>query len=887
MTPPLVPAPTPSSGAAPTGPAAAPSRAGWWLRRAVRRLLQAPVTLGFIVVFWVSAIVTRSLPNGPGPHVLRLVGASVESFEHLRLLTFVTSGAWAGSLVEYLLATAATAAVGFVIERHWGSVRLLWVALLAQFLGVALGLGTADVLDRLGSDLAAVMVSDAIVGPWPMLVGVLLAYSATAAPLWRWRIRLGVVTAIAVLTLYTGSLDNMLRVGAAVVGLLLGTLVLTRTRYPRTLRSARRETRALVAVVMTASAIGPILVALNNRAAGPLVVLRYTLVSPEVGPEELARLCNLGVTATRCEEFTRQLRFHGVGPVILSLLPSLLVLLIAYGLTKGRRFAWWAMVSVQALLTGLGLVMFVQALAHRRHPELRDAPFILGGGNTLAQITPMLVPLILLVVLLLTRWAFDIPAPHGTYRSLVRLMGISFVALFVAFVGIGLLIADQFTPPPSLAELVNEFPHRLAPPGYLGLISLDFVPTTLGSTVLFEWTGITLWAIAIGGVLRSFNANRLDTPALDAAEARRILEQHGRHALSYLTTWRGNTYWFNRTRSCFVAYRVQGGVAITMGDVIGPPDEIADAMRSFAEFCLSRSWTFCFYSTTEGARDIATAYGWPSVQVAEEAMLPLGALTFSGKKYQDIRTATSRATREGITARWISFPDAPLEVSEQITAISEEWMDTKGLPEMGFTLGGIDEIDDPAVRCLIAVDTTGLIHGITSWLPVYRDGAPVGWTLDYMRRRSEGFKGGMEFLISRAALQFQEEGAEFVSLSGAPLARMEQGRTPTVLQRLLDATGHRMEPVYGFRSLLNFKAKFKPTYQPIYMIYPEAAALPRIGNAISRAYLPHLSLVDAIRLLRKLRPDPARAPGRTPPPAEPPPAAGADRPADTELTPHG
>ncbi|MEO5833877.1 MAG: DUF2156 domain-containing protein [Nakamurella sp.] len=876
-------APAAATAAVPNRAAAAPSRVGRLFRREVRRLLQAPVTLGFLLVFWVLAIVTGSLPDGPGTRVLRDVGASVGAFEHIRLFTFVTSGAWSGSVVEYLLATVAIALVGFVVERHWGSVRLLWVALLTQFLGVALGLGTADILDRLGSDLASVMVSDAIVGPWPMLVGVLLAYSATAAPLWRWRIRLGVLAAIAVLTLYNGSLDNMLRVGAAVVGLSLGTVVLTRTRYPRTRRSARRETRALVAVVMTASALGPILVALNNRAGGPFVVLRYTLVSPQVGPEELARLCDLGVTATRCEEFTRQLRFHGAGPVILSLLPSLLVLLLAYGLTKGRRFAWWAMVAVQVLLTGLGLVMFLQALAHRRQPELRNVPFILGG-NTLAQITPMLVPLILLAVLLLTRWAFDIPAPHGTYRSLVRLLAISIVTLFVAFVGIGLLIADQFAPTPSLAGLVNEFPHRLAPPGYLGLIGLDFVPTTLGGTLLFEWTGIALWAVAIGGVLRSFNANRLDTPALEAAEARRILETEGRHPLSYLTTWQGNTYWFNRSRSCYVAYRVQSGVAITMGDVIGPPDEIADAMGSFADFCARRSWTFCFYSTTAGARDIAAGYGWPSVQVAEETMLPLGSLAFSGKKYQDIRTATSRAAREGITARWISFPDAPLEVSAQITAISEEWMDTKGLPEMGFTLGGIDEIDDPAVRCLIAVDANGLIHGITSWLPVYRDGAPVGWTLDYMRRRTEGFKGGMEYLISQAALQFQGEGAEFVSLSGAPLARMEQGRTPTVLQRLLDFTGHRMEPVYGFRSLLNFKSKFKPVYQPIYMIYPESAALPRIGNAISRAYLPHLSVVDAIRLLRKLRPAKERNPGRTPP-AAPPPAAGPVRAAGSELAP--
>lgn len=40
--------------------------------------------------------------------------------------------------------------------------------------------------------------------------------------------------------------------------------------------------------------------------------------------------------------------------------------------------------------------------------------------------------------------------------------------------------------------------------------------------------------------------------------------------------------------------------------------------------------------------------------------------------------------------------------------------------------------------------------------------------------------------------------------------------------------GRTLEPVYGFRSLLAFKAKFQPRYQPLSMVYPEVAALPRI-----------------------------------------------------------
>ncbi len=190
-------------------------------------------------------------------------------------------------------------------------------------------------------------------------------------------------------------------------------------------------------------------------------------------------------------------------------------------------------------------------------------------------------------------------------------------------------------------------------------------------------------------------------------------------------------------------------------------------------------------------------FGWPSLQVAEETVLPLGKLAFTGKKFQDIRTSISRAGKGGITAEWIYYHEAPLSIRDQIQAISEEWVSDKALPEMGFTLGGLDELDDPAVRCLIAVDQDRTIHGITSWMPCYRDGVPVGWTLDFMRRRGEGFKGVMEFLIGTAALDLQKEGAEFVSLSGAPLAQANPGEEQVGVQKLLG--GRRQDDGAGVR----------------------------------------------------------------------------------------
>jgi hypothetical protein len=61
---------------------------------------------------------------------------------------------------------------------------------------------------------------------------------------------------------------------------------------------------------------------------------------------------------------------------------------------------------------------------------------------------------------------------------------------------------------------------------------------------------------------------------------------------------------------------------------------------------------------------------------------------------------------------------------------------------------------------------------------------------------------------------------------------------------------------------LAFKSKFHPRYVPLFMVYPDSAALPGIANALTRAYLPELSLGEGLRLLRSIIGEPVGAVGR-------------------------
>jgi hypothetical protein len=342
---------------------------------------------------------------------------------------------------------------------------------------------------------------------------------------------------------------------------------------------------------------------------------------------------------------------------------------------------------------------------------------------------------------------------------------------------------------------------------------------------------------------------RMRAERTDREVVRDLLLRHGGGNLSWMATWPDKSYFHTPDGHSVVAYERHAGVAVALGDPIGPPERRGAAVSTFAAMCEHTGSVPCFFSVTTDTAALAAVLGWQHVRVADDTVIDLDGLEFRGKKWQDIRSALNRAAKEGISYREVALAEEPWAIRAQVRAISEQWVGDKGLPEMGFTLGGMDEALDPAVRVGIAVDGDGSVHGVTSWLPVFAAGGTVrGWTLDVTRRRNDGFRPVSEFLIASACLAFQAQGAEFVSLSGAPLARADTSAQPPAVERLLDSLGAVMEPHYGFRSLHAFKSKFSPRYEPLYLAYRDEGDLPRIGIALTKAYLPEAGMRDLLKL---------------------------------------
>jgi len=416
----------------------------------------------------------------------------------------------------------------------------------------------------------------------------------------------------------------------------------------------------------------------------------------------------------------------------------------------------------------------------------------------------------------------------GRRRTWLVAMGLSLLGLLL----IAILVVAAIASPESLQGASSDDATGAVP-----AFVLDLLLWAAGLVVLIA--GRSAFRAPSGRALTSSSSE----VAAARGEAVSLLQTHGGGTLSWMGTWPGNDWFVLRTGRGpvgYVAFQRHRGVAVALADAVGPDaatrDDVLDA---FVREQVDLGQQFALFSVTQEVVEWATSRGYDHVQVATEAVIDLPTLEFKGKAWQDVRTALNRAGKEGITYVEGRLDQMPRSVLAQVRAISEVWVSDKALPEMGFTLGGVDEALDPETVVGLAVDAEGTVHGVTSWMPVHGPGGVVrGRTLDVMRRRPDGFRPVTEFLIASACLSFKEQGCELVSLSGAPLAHAGTSTESGALVALLDKLGETLEPLYGFRSLESFKAKFKPRDVPLHMVFRDEAALPRIGIALTEAYLP-------------------------------------------------
>lgn len=752
--------------------------------------------------------------------------------------------------------------IGFVERGARRSVLIAGTAA-AILAGGAAGVVITELSRGLAAERLPVLIHD----PFTLVLSALVVGSAYRPPESRVRIRLLVVAVCVVEALYLGDPAALYRAVAVCTALLIALLV--RANEPSALwrHSSEHHTRRLVAAVVAMLGLGPLLALLSphrHALLGPI-----TALISDVGllPGE----CSIWHVAKSCVSVQSTLVQLPLPAVAASALPWLLFLIAAWGIRRGRSAGTHLAIALCAAVVVLLVRYWV--IAPIQSPGAGAvSPFASGGAATeyAVQLTAIvLLHLLAIGVLLRTRTACRVEADPRRVRGSILVVAATGVALVAGHFLFALLQPARFDPEPTALQALLAAFERLLPDAVLVANPSDFEPVDATATALIRLTS-PLWMLVIAvcsvWTLRSRALDSLSTPVPHERVVAKLRAADG-FTLGYLGSWRGNRYWRDETTGSLVAYRLARGVALALGVPFGEHDGTSVEQRlailqRFASAADAGGLVPVAYSVPGELQDGFRRIGWSTLPVAEESIIDLGAWSTKGKRWQDIRTAINRATREGITVEWCRWQELDSGMRAQIDALNAKWVGDKPLPEMGFTLGGMAELRDPETELAVALGSDGSVQAVTSWLPVWRRGRLVGRTLDFMRRDPAGMNGLMEMMIARGAEHYRELGLESLSLSGAPLVatRDEAARPqepaagdPERLLTLLEVAGRLLEPVYGFRSLHAFKQKFAPRRRALIMAYPDDLALPQIALAIGDAYLPGLRLSDAGRALAGLR----------------------------------
>ncbi|MFE2295999.1 phosphatidylglycerol lysyltransferase domain-containing protein [Streptomyces sp. NPDC059452] len=350
----------------------------------------------------------------------------------------------------------------------------------------------------------------------------------------------------------------------------------------------------------------------------------------------------------------------------------------------------------------------------------------------------------------------------------------------------------------------------------------------------------TLLLIAV--VYAAFRSRRAVDPLSpeDEAKLRALLDKHGdRDSLGYFALRREKSAVWSPTGKAAVVYRVVGGVSLASGDPIGDPEAWPGAIEPWLAEAREHGWIPAVMGASEEAGTVYARHGMDALELGDEAIVETAEFTLDGRAMRGVRQAYNRVKRAGYEVTIRRHADIPEAEMAELVRRADEWRD--GETERGFSMA-LGRLGDPAdgqcvmLECRNAGEDgeEGELRALLSFAPW----GPHGLSLDLMRRDREAENGLMEFMVIQLLQRSGEIGITQVSLNFAMFRSVFErgsrlGAGPVL--RLWRALLSFFSRWWQIESLYRANAKYRPIWEPRFMLFEKSADLARISVAAGRA----------------------------------------------------
>jgi phosphatidylglycerol lysyltransferase len=312
-------------------------------------------------------------------------------------------------------------------------------------------------------------------------------------------------------------------------------------------------------------------------------------------------------------------------------------------------------------------------------------------------------------------------------------------------------------------------------------------------------------------------------------EARKIVEQYARSSLDSLKLWPPKSYFFSPSRHCVIAYAVANNIAISLGDPVGPETEIEITAREFLRKCKKKGWGVAFYRTSADFLPAYRGLGLRKLKIGDDALVDLEQFSLKGRSKRDIRSKANQFQQLGV--RVVEYqPPLASETLAKLTNVEEQWLAMPGRRERTFAVGHFDQGYLRSTPVLAVVDCDGRILAFVNVVSAN----PSEIAGDVMRRGGDVPNGITDYLLLKLIQYAREKRYSRVSLGLAPLTGFKRGESARLEERLINGALRKLDFLFRFRGLSQYKAKFATSWEPRYLIYENLLQLPRTALALVR-----------------------------------------------------
>ncbi len=313
-------------------------------------------------------------------------------------------------------------------------------------------------------------------------------------------------------------------------------------------------------------------------------------------------------------------------------------------------------------------------------------------------------------------------------------------------------------------------------------------------------------------------------------KAKEIVEAYGCSTLARMLLFDDKQYYFSPGGSV-IGYVVEGRTVLTLGDPIGPAEDIPRCITSFKGFCDRNDWEAAYYQVLPDYLKSYQALGDHSLCIGSEAIVNLATFSIAGGDKKNIRTGVNKMKKLGYQAEVLQ-PPHPVSLMSELRQISDEWLTSMHGTEKRFSLGWFNEEYLNSTAVIVIHNPEGYIDAFANLLPEYQASEV---SIDLMRHRHQAEKGQMDFLFVSLIEWAKAQGYATFNMGLSGLAGIGENPTDPAIERALHYVYEHVNQFYNFKGLHEFKAKFDPSWSPRYLVYPSVASLPAVTIAMMRA----------------------------------------------------